>query len=364
MRSESPAQSGSPLSTLSSDIFVLEADQTTNMPPAKRQKLGDTSDSLTPPKLHDDASISSDSSGDIPHSPSHQRGEEDEIHEQVTICRWAGCNAGNMLNMDNLVNHIHEDHVETKSKKYICEWNDCGRKSMPHASAYALKAHMRSHTKEKPFYCELPECDRSFTRSDALQKHYRTVHETEALRPSDPIPKSMQAANKLSRQKSNFNDPQPNLEGHPPDLVNYAHDLSESWSSSYPPELGFTPEEEARGPRNLYRLLRRQVYWAEAEADSLKRSCEVLEELRKKEWLDKEVLLDQTLKTDLDWQERRRIVLAQHSDLQLGGAKVIPEQNRSKIFPHDHSSPVPMASIKGQPDECEAATVLASIQKS
>ena len=34
------------------------------------------------------------------------------------------------------------------------------------------------------------ECDRSFTRSDALAKHMRTVHETEALRPSDPIPKS------------------------------------------------------------------------------------------------------------------------------------------------------------------------------
>ena len=91
--------------------------------------------------------------------------------------------------MDNLVNHINEAHIEPKQKKYTCEWETCNRKSASHASAYALRAHMRSHTKEKPFMCQLPECDRSFTRSDALAKHMRTVHETEALRPSDPVPR-------------------------------------------------------------------------------------------------------------------------------------------------------------------------------
>ena len=38
-------------------------------------------------------------------------------------------------------------------------------------------------------YLPALECDEAFTRSDALAKHTRAVHETEALRSSDPVPK-------------------------------------------------------------------------------------------------------------------------------------------------------------------------------
>ncbi|KAI5808733.1 hypothetical protein DFH27DRAFT_540868 [Peziza echinospora] len=133
--------------------------------------------------------ISSDTSGSVPGSPRDHHNDDGEFAEQVTVCRWAGCNE-DLGNMDDLVKHIHDDHIGSRKAKYACEWDDCSRKGMTHASGYALRAHMRSHTREKPFYCSLPECDRSFTRSDALAKHMRTVHETEALRPSDPIPKS------------------------------------------------------------------------------------------------------------------------------------------------------------------------------
>lgn len=93
------------------------------------------------------------------------------------------------LTFIDLVVHINNIHVVPRQKKFYCQWQGCARMGTPHTSAYALKAHMRSHTKEKPFFCVLPECDRSFTRSDALAKHMRTVHETEALRPSDPVPR-------------------------------------------------------------------------------------------------------------------------------------------------------------------------------
>ena len=331
---ESPV--GSPLSDLSSDAFEgdEERDQLAAealMPPAKRQKLGDSSLRATPTsnQVDEDAGyISSDTDGEVPSSPNNLRPEDDETHEQVTVCAWMGCDAGDMGNMDKLVEHIHNEHIETRQKKYTCEWSDCTRRSMPHASGYALKAHMRSHTREKPFYCALPgtfqlfkyrticlpglaECDRAFTRSDALAKHMRTVHETEALHPSDPIPKSMQPMIKSSRLKLSvkLQEPQNGIP-HPLNGVANGNDTP-GWTSSYPAELGFTAEEDARGSKELYRLLRRQVHWAEQQGKSLERQCEEIERLRKQEWLDKEVLLDQVIRNEVSWHERREEILRQ-----------------------------------------------------
>ena len=180
----------SPLSELSSfsspkadspshDPFISQHDGHTNdassalPPPAKRQRVDSLTNphrpslSLHPPPYADapDTDISSDTSGSIPPSPTTSiydpyHHDEDSLHEQVTVCQWTGCGAGDLGNMDSLVDHIHEDHIGTRQKKYACEWESCNRKGMPHASGYALRAHMRSHTKEKPFFCQLPGTSR------------------------------------------------------------------------------------------------------------------------------------------------------------------------------------------------------------
>lgn len=179
---------GSPLSSLASDDLIeglkMEereasvdavpdngSDQVM-MPPSKRQKTkaggggrgarAPSWDMRTSSPVNgtqeDDTDISSDSSGDIPASPATLAllPEEDPAYPQVTACKWDGCPAGDLGNMDALVLHIHDDHIGSRQKKYACEWERCPRKGMPHASGYALKAHMRSHTREKPFYCALP----------------------------------------------------------------------------------------------------------------------------------------------------------------------------------------------------------------
>ena len=132
-----------------------------DMPPAKRQRTGQFSYRATPVgTLHyDPGEISSDTDGSVPTSPwaSGLVQEDDrEVQEQVTTCKWLGCTTGDLGDMDALVQHLHDDHIGIRQKKYSCEWEGCHRISINHASGYALRAHMRSHTREKPFFCTLP----------------------------------------------------------------------------------------------------------------------------------------------------------------------------------------------------------------
>ena len=206
------------------------------------------------------------------------------------------------------------------------------------------------------------ECDRAFTRSDALAKHMRTVHETEALRPSDPIPKSMQPSSKGSRLKGAGKTQQaPVDEQQAPNGLTNGIDVA-GWTAAFPLELGFTTEDEARGSKELFRLLRRQVHWAEEEADLLKSQCEGLEELRKKEWLEKEVLLDQVIRSEVDWHDRRKEVLA-------GLAKLpSPEEIKAAaavLSPHESVHSSNSKSANGQPveNDTDAAAALASLSQ-
>lgn len=169
VRDSTPPES--PLSSVgSSEPFEEDGHDYEEPPlrPSKRQKVeaaSTTSSAVAPgpePEALDAApldgmsDVSSDTSGEIPSSPFNARLDEEDFQDQVTECDWDGCPAGDLGNMDKLVEHIHNSHIESRQKKYTCEWMTCTRKGLPHASGYALKAHMRSHTREKPFYCYLP----------------------------------------------------------------------------------------------------------------------------------------------------------------------------------------------------------------
>lgn len=134
-------------------------------PPPKRRKTGASTSanlerapsSQPGPDDDDDVSISSDSFSSAPGSPSQN--EHALRDEAQTECLWKDCPFGDAANNDELVQHVQSTHCATggpKKSKYTCEWGECQRKTSNHPSGYALKAHMRSHTKEKPYYCSLP----------------------------------------------------------------------------------------------------------------------------------------------------------------------------------------------------------------
>ncbi|KAK4231704.1 hypothetical protein QBC38DRAFT_465344 [Podospora fimiseda] len=331
-RRESPLpDDDSPLSSMDSSddeypVDVPDLDVSMDeAPPTKRQKLtiGSAASSTILKENSADldlldglSAVSSDTDGDVPNSPINARQDEEDYQEQVTICAWEGCKAGDQGNMDKLVNHIHDEHIDARSKKYTCEWVGCNRKGMAHASGYALKAHMRSHTREKPFYCYLPECDRAFTRSDALAKHMRTVHQTEDLRPSDPVSKAHQTAGngpgktgKISRIV--LKTPQSHSAGHDDGGDDSSANAdTEDMFTPITEEAGFTPEEIAMPIEKLAYFCKRQVRIAERDNEALKAACQKWENIYFEEWCEKEALMDQMIKVEQAWHARRKAVLS------------------------------------------------------
>jgi hypothetical protein len=163
----------------------------------------------------------------------------------------------------------------------------------------------------------------------------RTVHETEALRPSDPVPKSMQGgpAKSTNRLKIIIKTPTSHVTGQD-DSVDEGStggdDVVADNFTQLTEAQGFTPDELKMDLKYLHGLCRMQLKWTTQEHEKLEREIEHWDQVYKKEWAEVEVLLSQVMDSELSWHRRRAEVLAGRADVMVRPEAIAQMETRGE----------------------------------
>ncbi|EGT50779.1 hypothetical protein CAEBREN_14662 [Caenorhabditis brenneri] len=74
-------------------------------------------------------------------------------------------------NPEEMSAHLNEVHIP-RENNVVCYWTNCGQAGKPFKKRYAIVNHVRVHTRETPFQCDV--CQKGFARAANLRIHGRT----------------------------------------------------------------------------------------------------------------------------------------------------------------------------------------------
>ena len=104
--------------------------------------------------------------------PTVNDSDSKEDQQGAVVCLWDNCRQ-EFPTLTQLVTHLDRSHTLSMTQ-FICHWENCSRQLKPFDARYKLITHLRCHTGEKPYWCEVSTCKRSFSRLENLKLHTRT----------------------------------------------------------------------------------------------------------------------------------------------------------------------------------------------
>ncbi|CAG8751420.1 34562_t:CDS:2, partial [Gigaspora margarita] len=88
-------------------------------------------------------------------------------------CMWRGCTKV-LDSLEALISHVGDSHIGSGKATYACDWEGCLRGQKPFTKRHKMYNHLRTHTGERPFVCNVNGCGKRFSRPDSLTTHVKT----------------------------------------------------------------------------------------------------------------------------------------------------------------------------------------------